>query len=244
MTALVRERQNRHKTIGSYTFPLSVGTKALQGGAAGGDLSTGKVVPMHEEGDLYYLGIFEDTVDATSAEKLVSVDCSPERFCRWWANDGSIDLTDRFNICFMLDDQTVGLAGASVAGRIWDVDPVKGVLVEGLQTPPGAASGGGTSLQELPDFAAGAINLDEIVNGASYDVPATSAASSIKLPGDAPDGAQVLFSADGVKNAHAITYRDETGDVAITTALTAAKRHLVLCKKLAGTWRANAYVSP
>jgi hypothetical protein len=244
MTALLKERQNRHKTIGSYTFPLAVGTKAWQGGKAGGDRSTGKVEPMHGEGDLLYLGIFEETVDATSAEKMVSVDCSPEKFARWWANDGSIAITDRFNLCYSIDDQTVGKSGSAVAGRIWDVDSVKGVLVEGLQTPPGVDGGGSAGLQTLPAFAANAILLDEIINGAAYDVPTTAGASAITLPGDAPDGSQVLFSADGTKNGHAVTYRDETGDVAITTALTALKRHLVLCKKLAGTWRANAYVSP
>ena len=68
-----------------------------------------------------------------------------------------------------------------------------------------------------------------------------SAASTIDLP-DGNEGDVIYFSADGVKNGHTVQYRD--GTTPITTALTAAKRHLVVCLFLDGTWRANAYVSP
>ena len=52
----------------------------------------------------------------------------------------------------------------------------------------------------------------------------------------------LYFSADGVKNAHTVQYRQ--GATPLTTALTASKRHLVVALFLDGTWRANAYVSP
>ncbi len=54
----------------------------------------------------------------------------------------------------------------------------------------------------------------------------------------------LYFVADGTKNGHTVTYRDATGTVALTTALTASKRHLVVATFLNGLWNANAYVGP
>jgi hypothetical protein len=75
-------------------------------------------------------------------------------------------------------------------------------------------------------------------------VPATGAASTVTLPAAALDGTSASFVADGTANAHTVQYRDATGVVNLTAALTAAKRHLVIVEKVGGKWFANAYVSP
>ena len=83
-----------------------------------------------------------------------------------------------------------------------------------------------------------------VIPHAVYDVPTTGAASTITLPASSIEGATIQFVADGTKNAHTVTYRDATGPTALTTALLASKRHLVVATYLGGKWFANAYVSP
>lgn len=79
---------------------------------------------------------------------------------------------------------------------------------------------------------------------AIYDVPATSAASTITLPATARERTRLTFFADGVKNAHTVQYRDATGPTNLTAALTASKRHVVVAVFLGGKWGAVAGVSP
>jgi hypothetical protein len=104
----------------------------------------------------------------------------------------------------------------------------------------------GQPVGTMPQYVANncALTVGVIVHDAIYDVPATSAASTVTLPVDAPDATRVTFAANGTKNAHTVQYRDSSGPTNITTALTASKRHLVIAQKLGGMWFANAYVSP
>jgi hypothetical protein len=244
MTALVRERANSMERWTHHLFPLKSGTKAFKNGKAAIEIGSGKIVPVSDDPDQLEIGVFDETIDATAGESVVNVNLGMEIEGRWWANDGSIAADDVGKLCFGLDDQTVSLTdGGPISGRVWLVDATDGVFVQKLEgLAVGNAAGGGSSpLVTLPAFAAGASVPTEIETGAKYDVPATAANSTIDLP-DGDEGAIVYFSADGTKNGHTVQYRD--GTTPITTALTASKRHLVVCLFLDGTWRANAYVSP
>lgn len=247
MTALANERMSSTERWTRKQFPLAVGNKAWKNGIACADLSSGKVEPGHGEADLLVIGRFAETIDATAAEKLVNVDLGMEIEVVWYENATAGDAVvaaDLFNLCYVLDDQTVTRTpgGRPVAGRIWAVDSARGVAVEKLQSAPGSTGGVETA---LPAFAANNIAVpDAPANGAVYDVPATGAASTITLPAIANEGTTVQFFADGTKNAHTVQYRDATGPVNLTTALTAAKRHLVIATYLNGIWAANAYVAP
>jgi hypothetical protein len=248
VSALDREKMSSTERWTYHLFPLAVGNKGWKNGMCGIDLSTGKVEPAHAESDLFIIGRFAETIDATSAEKQINVNLGMEIEVEWWAQDASIEAADVGSMAYALDDQTVGIAGSAVAGRIWAVDSVKGVAVEKLQAiPSGAGALDGQELTEttLDAFSSNAIALADNPNSqALHEVPVTAAASVITLPAVAPEGTVLYFTADGVLNGHTVQYRDATGAVNLTTALTALKRHLVIALFLNGTWRANAYVSP
>jgi len=140
MTALATERfrGGKNETWKHKQFTLAAGTKAYKGGRAAFDLASSgftKVVPATSNANLMAIGIFDETVDATAAAKLVQVDLEREIVLEWWANATSTDAvaaTDVGKLCYMFDDQTVTITstGRSVSGRVWAVDPVKGVAVE------------------------------------------------------------------------------------------------------------------
>jgi hypothetical protein len=252
VTALARERMRSHETWQYKEFPLAVGNKAWKGGIAAIDLSTGKVEPAHAETDLFVIGIFAETKDATDAELAVNVNLQREITVEWFGNSETDALTaaDVGSLCYVEDDQTVTSSptGASVAGRVWKVDTTMGVAVEKLQAVPAVSAslnGLGAVETALAAYTSNNVDLGASPNsGAIYDVPTTAAASTITLPATAEEGSILYFHADGTKNGHTVTYRDATGPVNLTTALTASKRHLVIAAFLNGKWAANAYVSP
>jgi hypothetical protein len=253
VTALANKRLSYRETWKFRQFTLASGNIAYPNGMATLDLSTGKVEPGHPETDLFVIGHFADhqPVDATSAEKLVNIDLGREIEIDWFGNDSnSIAATDVGSLCYIKDDQTVTITptGASIAGRIWAVDSVKGVAVEFLASLPSATASLDSlaaAKTTLTAFSSNNINLGASPNsGAIYDVPTTAAASTITLPATAGDGTILYFVADGTKNGHTVQYRDATGPANLTTALTASKRHMVIAAYLNGIWNANAYVSP
>lgn len=258
MTALAKEKMKLTERWTFKEFPLAVTNKAWKNGIACGDLSTGKCEPGHPETDLFVIGSFAETVDATAAEQMVNVDLGKEIEVEWWANAPGGDAVvagDLFNLCYILDDQTVTRTstGASVAGRIWAVDATKGVAVERLQaipTPSTSLLGLEGDPQTAPAFAANdSVVANNPNSGTIFAIPATAAASTVTLPATAVDGTVLYFVADGTLNGHTVQYRDATGPVNLTTALTASKRHLVVAVRngatgAGGKWYANAYVSP
>jgi hypothetical protein len=248
MTALAQERMSSIERWTYRQFPLAVGFKAFQNGAACIDLTLGKVVPARLGFDLFPIGKFNETVDATAAELPVNVNLGTEVEVEWWANSGgSITAAMVGQICYLLDDQTVQASpnGASAAGRIWAVDAIKGVAVQKLGGSSTAGGGGAAPLGTLPAYTSNNSNVPTSPDsGLIFDVPTTAAASTITLPATAAEGCILRFVADGTKNGHTVTYRDATGTVALTTALTASKRHFVEAARLNGLWFANAYVSP
>jgi hypothetical protein len=251
VTALTNERMSSQESWQSHLFTLASGTKAWKNGVAAIDLGSGKVVPASTRTDLFVIGKFTETVDASAADKLVNVRLAREIWVEWLNNDAaSIAATDLGALCYLKDDQSVTITptGASIAGRVWAVDSARGVAVELLDAiPDGIASLTGLVALEtaLSAFSSNNINVPATpVSGAMYEVPATGAASTITLPATADEGTILYFLANGTDNAHTVQYRDATGPTNITTALTASKRHMVIAAFLNGAWRANAYVSP
>lgn len=247
MTAAAAARGRYQRTYKHKDFTLVVTKKAWKGARAFLDPTTGKVTPTPAAG-LVALGVFAADVDATSAEKAVPVDLEREVVVEFFANATSTDAvaaTDVGKYAYHLDDQTVGIlaTGRCLAGLIWAYDSAADMVgVEKVQ------AGGVDASARQPATGAFAAN-DYVVgatmpNGAIVDVPTTAAASTVTLPAAAPDGTILHFFADGTKNGHTVTYRDATGPVNLTTALTASKRHLVTCAKRDGIWTANAYISP
>jgi hypothetical protein len=80
--------------------------------------------------------------------------------------------------------------------------------------------------------------------GTVYDVPTTAANSTVTLPAAAREGTIIYFVADGTKNGHTVQYRDATGPVNLTGALTASKRHAVTAIHLNDLWYATVVAAP
>lgn len=91
----------------------------------------------------------------------------------------------------------------------------------------------------LPAFVAGNSAPADIVMNGLYDIPVTAANSTVTLPSAAVSGKLAHFSADGVKNAHTITFVDETGAVVLTAAAPASKRFVATAIKIGTTWRVD-----
>jgi hypothetical protein len=118
-----------------HLFPLAVTFKANKGAACVLDPTTGKVEPASAAAaDCKYIGTFDESADATTAEIMVQVDLGMELEVRRYANDPAnlVDAADVGSICNFLDDQTVTMGAGPIAGRVWHVDPVLGVAVEKL----------------------------------------------------------------------------------------------------------------
>lgn len=247
MTARTKDSGRSFKAFRFIDLTLLAGSIAFKDARAVLN-GAGKVIPASSSPVQQAIGHFTRKVDAytVSADKTVSVDLGREVLAYWYANHTAGDAvlsTDVGRLCYHLDDDTVTITptNRSVAGRIWAVSATKGVLVEPLPLPD--------RLCRVPTSIAFVAN-DYVLTAAAclhdsiIDVPLTGAASTVTLPAAAPDGTRISFAADGTKNGHTVQYRDATGPANLTTALTASKRHLVVCQKQAGAWFANAYVSP
>jgi hypothetical protein len=251
MTALTNERQSSYEAWRSHLFTLASGHKAWKNGLAAIAVGTGKVVPGATATGLFIIGKFSETIDATAGDLLVNVRLAREVEIEWLNNDGaSLAVTDIGALCYIKDDQSVTLVptSASVAGRVWGIEAGRGVAVEMLDAvPDGISTLDGLVAPEgtLSAFSSNNINLPASpVSGTVFELPATAAASTVTLPATADEGTVLYFTGNGTLNGHTVTYRDATGPVSLTTALTASKRHLVVAVFLNTEWRANAYVSP
>lgn len=246
MSALTADRISRGKAFLKLPFTLASGFKAYKNAMLGLNRTTGKVQPMAQNANLLYIGKAERAIDATSADKTVTVNFLSEKWIEFYAQDSTIDATKLGHLASVVDDQTVTLkagapSAAPDAGRIWVIDGNL-VGVEKLER--------GVSLDGLnyATLAAPAWTVNDLIlaaspnSGAIIDIPTTTGVSTVTLPATAKDGTQLRFVADGVKNGHTVQYRDATGP--LTTALTASKRHQCDVTFLNGKWTANAYVSP
>lgn len=245
MTAKSKDAARNDRRFRDVDLTLAAGTIAYLGARLAWN-GAGKVVPATSAANLVPVGTCMRKVDASGGDKTVSVDIGRELHGEWFANDtagNAVTASDVGNVCWMLDDDTVTITpgNRAIAGRVWKVS-TKGVLVERLQSLVR------TPLPQPAPIAFVAadyvLTAAAIVQDGVYDLPATAAASTVTLPANAPDGTRVSFTADGVKNGHTIQYRDATGPTAITAALVASKRHLVVCQKQSGKWFATSSVSP
>lgn len=261
MTALTTGLGGQERaTWGRMTWILT-GAKVYQGSKVGmirvgADL--GKITKFTAASNLLYLGQVylggpNSSLDATSADKACQVDMPREITGLKWMPQGATPVlaANLLQLVYMADDNTVvpGTAdlGVSPAGRAFAVDSTRVLVYEaGLDlmfrdTPtPGPVFA----------FTAGDYAPAAIVHGATYLVPAPSAASAmtVTLPAPAalPDGLWAEFIADGTTNTQTTQYRDATGPVNLTAALTASKRHRVRVEVRGGKWTlpAAAWVAP
>jgi hypothetical protein len=250
VTALAKKRSDNLEHRAAARFVLAMGFIAYEGAKIVLNLSTGKVQPAAAvtTAPTLAMGVAFGKVDATAADAPLEVVFDRGFHGRWWANSGTVPVvaTDVGHLAYFEDDQTVratAAAGLAIGGRIWAVSATEGVFVEELSTL--APGGGPAVIGALPAFAAANLLVPAgSAHGSLFDVPTTAANSTVTLPAAAREGTRLYFVADGTKNGHTVTYRDETGPTALTTALTASKRHQVTAIFLNGKWTANAYVSP
>lgn len=136
MTALAKERMIREELWTYKQFTLKSGKKAFKGGIAVYDESASACIPAEEQTDLFTLGTFAETVDASGAALPVNVRLKREVRVLWFANDGTnpVLATDVGKDVYVVDDQTVSISSdtstRSIIGTAWAVDAAKGVAVE------------------------------------------------------------------------------------------------------------------
>jgi hypothetical protein len=248
MTALAANKALNREVWNDHTFTLKSGENVFKGALIAFELGTAFVVEATGASDELVIGTAMEAVNATAAAKSIAVRLEREVNILYLANGSSIATANQGQLCYVTDDQTVSLtpiaAGASLAGRIWTVDSVRGV---GVELIAGLTTGGAILSQTaLPAHAANDVILTAAlaVPGSIYDIATTAGASTVTLPAGVAEGTELTFVADGTKNGHTVQYRDATGPTNLTTALTASKRHMVIAVFLNGIWNANAYVSP
>ena len=249
MTALAANKALNREVWNDHTFTLKSGETVYKGALIAFELGTAFVVEATGASDELVIGTAMEAVNASVAAKTIAVRLEREVNILYLANGSSIATANQGQLCYVTDDQTVSLtpiaAGASLAGRIWIVDSVRGVgveLIAGL-TPGGAI----LSQATLPAHVSNDVIVTAAlaVPGAIFDIATTAANSTVTLPATGvAECTELVFVADGTKNGHTVQYRDATGPVNLTTALTASKRHRVVATYLNGLWNASAYISP
>lgn len=242
MTALIQDKLRKTQRWAYAKLILATGSRCFKGSAMAWN-GAGKIVRASSIPGLVPCGVATEEADATSADKLVVVELPAPVKLEYFVNaeTSAVAATDLGKHCFFLDDQTVTMSGngRSKAGRVWDIS---GNLV-------GVELVGDNAEEDLAEAVTGlsftSNNLAVTVqHGAVYDIPTTGAASTVTLAAPTRDGIEATFLADGTKNGHTVQYRDATGTVLLTAALTASKRHLVRVVSLGGVWAASSSVAP
>lgn len=137
MANLTKPRRERAVSLKQIKRVLKNAEVAHEGGLACIDKADGALVRGKPGTTLVPIGLFIDlpetglTGDGT---KTVKVRLFKEVWAWWFVNDSGTPVVDANfgEECYILDDQTVtgSATGASKAGRVWQVDATKGVLVE------------------------------------------------------------------------------------------------------------------
>jgi hypothetical protein len=141
MAALTQSRMPRRDTLKNVALPLAV-QQVYKGGVACFDTGAlGSVKKGAASVTLYPIGTFsEDMLNSGAAGSVyVMVELEWEIFVTWWENAGNITLAGNLGgLAYFTDDHTVSATVGTncIAGRIWDVDPVKGVAVEFVGNAP------------------------------------------------------------------------------------------------------------
>lgn len=138
MAALGQARMGLETRWKNIPLPLAAGEIAYQGGIACIDTTAYDCTPgAGGNANLVKVGEFLETLDNADATvtNFVMVSLDFEIVTRWYDNaTGGAAVVNLFTSCYILDDHTVtATAGSnSVCGRVWALDPVKGVCVEAL----------------------------------------------------------------------------------------------------------------
>lgn len=109
--------------------------QVYQGGRACFDTSTGLVAKAFVSTTLVPIGVYAEDQLTTSGQTVL-IDLDKEVTARWFPNYATdpVVAADIGKDCYMFNDQEVaktsGSSARSVAGRVWKIDSVKGVLVE------------------------------------------------------------------------------------------------------------------
>lgn len=146
MTALAAARYNIPVKFSDIDLPGKA-EQVFRGGIACWDTSTGLVAKAFVSINLHPIGFFDpvrpgtDGSVTTPSGGTVHVKLFREVAAYWFANASGGDAcvaADLGGLAYFVDDQTVADNDAtdtrSVAGRIWALDSIKGVLVEPIQT--------------------------------------------------------------------------------------------------------------
>lgn len=236
------ERATQLKEHAYIAPPLTSGQLAEKGKMAFLDIVTGKIV-IASSGTTVDIGEFAETRTGDGT-KGVMIRLHRDLASRRWTNDTVVPVaaTDIGRVCFIKDSVTVSASpagGRQRAGMVLEVTSL-GVAVVSLMDMPIPA---GTT--PVPAFVAADLVVPNYPRSGSFvDVPTTAANSTVTLPALALEGSEVTFIADGTKNGHTVQYRDATGPVLLTAALTASKRHVVRACFLGGKWACSSTVAP
>jgi hypothetical protein len=236
------ERITQVKEHAYIAPPLTNALLAEKGKRAFLDSATGKVV-IAPSGTTVDIGEFAETRTGDGTQGVM-IRLHYDLVSRRWANDTvvAVAATDIGRVCFIKDASTVSKSpagGRQRAGMVLEVSTL-GVVVASMMDMPMPAP-----TQAVPAFVAGDLVVPDYPRpGAFIDVPTTAANSTVTLPANAIEGCEITFIADGTKNGHTVTYRDATGPVSLTAALTLSKRHLVRACFLGGKWACSSTVAP
>lgn len=250
MTAQATNRVQSFDYTSRLRLTLAAGQHAYKGSLIGVTLGAGTCVVATATTGIFLVGTATSEVDATSAAKPVEIDTLYEMKLEWLANHsaGAVAATDVGYLCYIQDDQTVTMTstGRTVAGRVWGVDAVNGVLVERLQIGAEYATALATLMRMATGgalaFTTGAVAPATITPGGLYDCPATSQASAITLPAAAAYGTWAIFQADGTANDYTVKFVCATlGD--ITGLLPAGLPWQVLVVKGTDGWHATPCIA-
>lgn len=139
MTALNKERATRIVRASNLELAATASTTYYQGAMVGFDVSTGLVDLPGASTDFVPIGLVAETKTLGASGGTILVTLFRELVAVWMANSADTDEIDAAGgLAYAVDDQTVaktdGSGTRSVVGRVWRVDPNKGVLVEPVMT--------------------------------------------------------------------------------------------------------------
>ncbi len=136
MSALTQARSDVVVRFKSVPLPLAAALTAYTGGMACIDIVAGSCKPgVAANANLVRVGSFAESIDnsAGTGTAAVMVKLDKELVGQWYENaTGAAAVVTLFTNAYILDDHTVTVTSGSnsIAGRVWAIDTVKGVLVE------------------------------------------------------------------------------------------------------------------
>ena len=134
MSATTIPRTPKQAFFQEYPLQLAASQNALQGTIACIDTSANVCTnAVSANANLIAVGDFAETLNntaSTTAPVLVRFDTG--KWLEWVDNDTGTPVTALYSTCYLLDNHTVtgASSGNSPAGRVWDLDTVRGVLLE------------------------------------------------------------------------------------------------------------------